>query len=242
MRLVWVGLALALTGAAVELIAGPGHRLGWWPFTTGFVLLRTGTIAALCSLPLLAWALWRARARQPRALALLGLLLALPAAALPLSWLYMATHLPVIHDITTDLETPPSFVAVLPLRQDAPNPAEYGGAAVAAQQRQAYPDMVPLHVALPPAAAFARALDAAQRMGWQIVATEPQQGRIEATATTLLFGFKDDVVVRVAPDGEGSRIDVRSLSRVGRSDVGTNARRIRDYLRKLKAGTHAPAK
>src|SRR3569623_3547395 len=100
MRQVWVGLALALTGAAVELIAGPGHRLGWWPFTTGFVQLRTGTIAALCCLPLLAWALWRARTRQQRALALLGLLLALPAAALPLSWLYMATHLPVIHDIS----------------------------------------------------------------------------------------------------------------------------------------------
>src|SRR3569833_3568335 len=77
MRLVWVGLALALTGAAVELIAGPGHRLGWWPFTTGFVLLRAGTIAALCSLPLLAWALWRARARLLCVLVLLGLLLVL---------------------------------------------------------------------------------------------------------------------------------------------------------------------
>src|SRR3569623_224353 len=100
MRLVWVGLALALTGAAVELIAGPGHRLGWWPFTTGFVLLRNGTIAALCSLTLLEGALWRARARPPRSLALLGQLLALPAASLPLSWLFMSTHLPVIHDIT----------------------------------------------------------------------------------------------------------------------------------------------
>src|SRR3569833_238186 len=77
LRLVWVGLALALTGAAVELIAGPGHRLGWWPFTTGFVLLRAGTIAALCSLPLLAWVLWCVCARLLCVLVLLGLLLVL---------------------------------------------------------------------------------------------------------------------------------------------------------------------
>ncbi|WP_404326387.1 DUF1499 domain-containing protein [Aerophototrophica crusticola] len=79
-----------------------------------------------------------------------------------------------------------------------------------------------------------RAEAAARDMGWDIVAVEPAEGRVEATATTAWFGFKDDVVVRVRPEGDGSRIDVRSKSRVGRSDLGANAARIRDYLARLK--------
>jgi len=72
-------------------------------------------------------------------------------------------------------------------------------------------------------------------MGWEIVEANPAQGRIEATATTFWFGFRDDVVVLVSATESGSRIDVRSLSRVGRSDVGTNAARVRAYLAKLSA-------
>src|SRR3569832_1311022 len=235
LRLVWLGWSLVLLGVALVLFVGHGHRLGWWPFTTGYSLLRYGTIAALLSIPLLAWGTWRVRLRRPRVLAVLGLFVALPAIALPLSWLYLATTLPVIHDISTDLDHPPDFVAVVPLRSDAPNPVVYGGPEIAAQQRQAYPDILPLHLSLPPAEAYARAAALARRMGWEIVAEDPQAGRIEATATTLLFGFKDDVVVRITPEEAGSRIDVRSLSRVGRSDVGTNARRIRSYLQRLQS-------
>lgn len=236
MRLVWLGFILALTAAALELIAGPGHRLGWWPFTTGFSLLRYGAIGALLSLPLLLWAVWRAPVGRLQILAGVGLLIALPAALLPLSWLYLARSLPVIHDISTDTDTPPPFVAVLPLRQDAPNSADYGGSEIAAQQHEGYPDIVPLRLPLPAIDAYARALDTARRMGWQIVAADPQTGVIEATATTFLFGFKDDVVVRITEEADGgARIDVRSASRVGRSDVGTNARRIRDYLGKLRS-------
>jgi len=86
---------------------------------------------------------------------------------------------------------------------------------------------------MPPAAAFDRALGAAREMGWEIVAAVPADNRIEATATTLLFGFKDDIVIHITPAGNGSRIDVRSVSRVGRSDLGANARRIRSFLGKL---------
>ena len=70
-------------------------------------------------------------------------------------------------------------------------------------------------------------------MGWEIVGSNAEEGRIEATDTTLWFGFKDDVVVRIQPRGDESLVDVRSLSRVGKSDVGTNAQRIRAYLRKF---------
>jgi uncharacterized protein (DUF1499 family) len=139
----------------------------------------------------------------------------------------------MIHDITTDTETPPVFVAILPLRAGTPNTAEYGGPEVAAQQRTGYPDLKPLTLTIPPAQAFPHALAVAREMGWEIAANEPAEGRIEATDATFWFGFKDDVVVRITPAGSGSRIDVRSVSRVGRSDVGKNAERITEYLERI---------
>jgi len=84
-----------------------------------------------------------------------------------------------------------------------------------------------------PAQGFKRALAVARDMGWQIIDSNPSEGRIEATDTTFWFGFKDDIVVRVRPTQNGSRIDVRSVSRVGRSDVGTNARRIQKFLKEM---------
>ena len=89
-------------------------------------------------------------------------------------------------------------------------------------------------LSVPPSQAFDRALSAARGMKWEIVASDPATGRIEATDTTFWFGFKDDVVVRISSAPQGSRIDVRSVSRVGRSDVGTNAKRIQIYLEKVK--------
>src|SRR3569832_1233642 len=93
MRLVWMGWTLVLLGVALELIAGPGHRLGWWPFTTGFSLLRYGTIAAILSIPQHTRGTWRVRLRRPRVLAVLGLFVAVPAIALPLTWQYLAMFL-----------------------------------------------------------------------------------------------------------------------------------------------------
>jgi uncharacterized protein (DUF1499 family) len=144
-----------------------------------------------------------------------------------------AQSVPPIHDISTDTDNPPPFVAVVERRRDASNPVEYGGPEIAAQQHRAYPDLHPVTLSDPPARAFERALEAARGQGWEIVASAPADGRIEATDTTRFFGFKDDVVVRVKPEGTGSRVDVRSLSRVGKSDVGKNASRIRAYLRAL---------
>jgi uncharacterized protein (DUF1499 family) len=92
----------------------------------------------------------------------------------------------------------------------------------------------PVSLALSPAAAFNRALDAAQRMGWTIVAADDTAGRIEASDRSRWFGFTDDIVVRITPSGSGSRVDVRSSSRLGRSDFGVNAARIRAYLAALR--------
>jgi uncharacterized protein (DUF1499 family) len=183
-------------------------------------------------LGLLALALTRPR-RPARATVLAALALSALAVGVPAALVRGARSVPPIHDITTDTQDPPAFVAVLPRRAGAPNPPEYAGDSVAAQQRRAYPDVRPLRLAVPPAEAFRRAEAAARAMGWEVVAADGAAGRVEATATTRWFGFKDDVVVRVRPEGDGSRVDVRSKSRVGMSDVGANARRIREYMGRL---------
>jgi uncharacterized protein (DUF1499 family) len=147
----------------------------------------------------------------------------------PYTWQRRAQSVPPIHDITTDLDNPPAFDAIVPLRASAPNPLDRPPV-LATQQREGYPDLAPATVSLPPAQAFDRALAIAQDAGWEIVIADRAAGRIEATDTTFWFGFKDDVAVRLTPWGAGTRVDVRSVSRVGRSDVGTNARRIRAFL------------
>ncbi len=233
------GLVLAIAAGIADILAGPGTRAGWWPFETGFVILRWGAYGGVAGA---AVSFVAGVAAQPGAgrtgtrIAVAGLLVGLTAAAVPWSLLRIANSVPPIHDISTDTENPPAFGALLPARREAPNGADYEGAGVAAKQKAAYPDVRPLVLRDPPARAFARALAAAQKMGWTIAAADEAGGRIEATATTFWFGFRDDVVVRVAPEGTGSRIDVRSDSRVGISDLGTNARRIRTYL-ELIAGT-----
>jgi uncharacterized protein (DUF1499 family) len=141
---------------------------------------------------------------------------------------------PPIHDISTDTFDPPQFVALAQLRAAAPNGLKYGGPAIAAQQQKGYPDIKSLILKEPPQKAMQSAIDAARSRGWEIVSSDAPTGRIEATDTTSWFGFKDDIVVRVRPEGSGSRIDVRSASRVGQSDIGANAQRVRGYLARLQ--------
>jgi uncharacterized protein (DUF1499 family) len=225
-------IAVAVSAAALGLLlaAGPGTRLGLWAYGRGFQMMRWAVYAGVAGAALALVALLLG---PRRGLAVLGLALALAAAVPPWQVQRSAMGKPPIHDITTDTEDPPPFVAVVPLRRDARNPVEYGGPEIAAQQRKAYPDIAPLSVPVPPAQAFERAERAARAQGWEIVAAVPAEGRIEATDTTRWFGFKDDVVIRVRPEGAGSRVDVRSVSRVGRGDVGTNARRVREFLTRL---------
>jgi uncharacterized protein (DUF1499 family) len=226
------GFLAALASAVACAVAGFGTRADLWSFGVGFRALGWAVVGALigAALSLIGLLATRGGKKRGRVAAICGVLIGLTAAGLPASYLAKARSLPAIHDITTDPENPPVFSAVVPLRRGAPNGVEYEGASVADQQRRAYPDIRPLALKLPPNQAFDRALERAREMGWEIVDANPAHGRIEATATTFWFGFKDDVVVRVSADEAGSLIDVRSLSRVGRSDVGANARRIRCYL------------
>jgi uncharacterized protein (DUF1499 family) len=233
-----LSLVLAgLAGAAV-LLAGPGYRFGAWGLGPAFTLLRWGAqlsaVVAVLAVVALLVTLVRG-SRRGAGVAALALIVAFAAFAIPWRMQSQARQVPPIHDITTDPEDPPAFIAVLARRQGARNPVEYGGPAVAAQQRRAYPDIRPLDVDAPPERAFAAVEAAARTLGWEIVEAVPSEGRLEATATTQWFGFKDDVVVRVRPRGAGSRLDVRSLSRVGVGDLGVNAARVRTFIARLRA-------
>ncbi len=236
-RVAYLGFALAVAAALAAVAAGLGSRAELWTFRGGFEILKWaawgGVAAAAISLLGLALAFGSPRRGSALLLASLGLVIGLVTAWIPWSWKQRAEQVPPIHDISTDLSEPPAFEAILPLRADAPNPSEYGGDSIARQQREGYPDLAPLTLDDPSEAVFLRAVDAAREMGWEIVESDPDRGRIEATATTSWFGFKDDVVVRIRPEADGSRVDVRSVSRVGRSDVGTNARRIEEYFEVL---------
>ena len=234
------GIWLAVTAALLLVMAGLGTRFGLWPFRTGFTILGyggwCGLLAALVSLPGIIISI---RGRRVLGFALAGtaLVAGIATFAVPFSWKLAAGRLPRIHDITTDVANPPRFVAVIPLRKDAVNPVEYGGTGIAVQQLRAYPGIKTLVLELPQEQAFALALDAAQRMGWAIDASVPLEGRIEATDSTFWFGFKDDIVIRISGAGSRSLVDIRSVSRVGISDVGTNARRVRAFLKNLEGKT-----
>lgn len=234
----WSRIVLAAGGFALlvgfaAMLSGLGTRWGLWHFRTGFSILRWaaygGILAALLALVAIYWTR-PGTDRKGLPVALGALVVALLAFGIPWQASRAASRVPPIHDITTDTEDPPRFVAIAPLRADAPNPVEYPGEEVARQQRQAYPDIRPVILDLPMDRAFQRALDGAEARGWQIVEANAAEGRIEATDRTFWFGFRDDVVIRLSPLNGRTVVDVRSKSRVGMSDVGTNARRIRDYL------------
>jgi uncharacterized protein (DUF1499 family) len=156
----------------------------------------------------------------------IAVLCAAVAIFLPLSMMNKAKSVPPIHDITTDLVNPPKFVAILPLRANASNPAEYQGEEVASQQREAFPELQTQKYQQTVEQVFDAALSAVKSMGLEVVASDKTLGLIEAYDTTTFFGFVDDVVIRIQSDGQMTMLDARSKSRVGISDIGKNAERL----------------
>lgn len=236
-RLAWIGMLVAVASAQATVSSGLGYRLGLWHFSTGFAMIggsfwvgAGGAIIALLGL-----ILSRGRPSTILTIALLGILVGGVVAYIPWSWKQALDSHPRIHDITTDVENPPAFVAIRRLRQPGDHPVEHDGAAVAAQQRLAYPDIMTQRFAVAPNQAFAAAEAAIRSLGLDVVAASASEGRIEATDTSPFYGFKDDVVVRVVEDGNETRVDVRSKSRLGRSDLGQNAKRVRSFIQNLRA-------
>jgi uncharacterized protein (DUF1499 family) len=176
--------------------------------------------------------------------AILGLFLGLLLLAYPSYLGYRATVLPAISDIATDPDNPPRFDVLARLRPRGRN--DYPGKTTAERQRAAYPDIVPLQLNVPPKTAYDVTLALITKRKWRVVDPKPpapgrRDGVIEAVAQTLIMGFRDDVVVRVSPLGQGSRVDVRSASRYGVHDFGANASRVRALLEDIDdAAGNAP--
>lgn len=237
------GLWSLAAGVLLALLAGQLNRLSLAGVGTALMMLMAGLGVTVLGTAVAIVGVLIAEAKHspiPRLAATVGILTGLAVTAYMVFWLVKARSAPPIHDITTDTANPPAFVAVVPLREraHAVNPPQYirrervGNTIIDVPKlkREYYPYIKPLLLALPPDRALAKALRVGREMGWRNDAYVPAQGRLEATAHTFFFDFKDDVVVRVTPNGPGSRVDVRSESRVGVSDIGTNAARIRRFL------------
>ncbi len=229
-------LALALAAALLVVLAGPGNRFGWWHFRRAFDLMQWGAYAGIAAALLGAVAAVLARRGRALTIGAVALLIGFVAFFLPWNWRRGARQYPPIHDITTDFRNPPELAFSRAMRDsvEGMNTWAYEGDSIAAQQRKAYPDIAPVLLAMPLDSAYGVAYRTVRQMGWEVTAASRPERRIEAAATTAWFGFVDDVVVRVTPGSGIARVDVRSVSRVGRGDVGANAKRIREFTARLK--------
>lgn len=209
-----------------------GYRAGWLDVKSGFLSASFSILAAaafaLVGAFVLLWALGRGN-RAPGAgwTVVLG---ALPLLAMGNLILSGGLSVPPIHDISTDVIDPPAYKRVLELRIKGDHSLVYGGPKLAAQQQQAYADVKTIETEFTLPAAHAKALAAVQELGWEVVADNKEAGHIEAVISSAVFGFKDDVVIRSRVGEQGVIVDLRSASRLGLSDLGANAKRIRAFI------------
>ncbi|MCB2114238.1 MAG: DUF1499 domain-containing protein [Parvularculaceae bacterium] len=246
------------------LAAGPGTRFGLWDYAAGLGMIRgvstpKAVFGGLSVSPLffiagLSLALGAAGffTRNARAgvLAVAAAAFAFALGVIPLKMKAAIESNPFIHEITTDFDNPPAIVAAA--GQERVNPADYRGGdpvprrddgqTVAEAQREAFPDIRPLVIQRDLKTAADLSLSVIKSMGMDVLAEGPADNavgggwRIEAVATSFWFGFKDDFVVRLTMvDGGATRIDIRSKSRVGKSDLGANAARVREFEARFRA-------
>nr|WP_298374800.1 DUF1499 domain-containing protein [uncultured Halomonas sp.] len=233
--LAWLSVLVVIASALLMAGSGLAHRLEMTDLGTAFTWLRQGAYLAIGAAVLGLITLIVASLCKRLKPALTGALVVVVVAAMmivPWQMQQRAQKVPAIHDITTDMQNPPAFVALASAREAAPNEVAYPGESTAQQQREAYPDIQPIILKQPLIDAMDAVEATAQDQGWKIA--DVGDIKLEATATTLWFGFKDDVVIRLSEVEEGVRVDMRSASRLGASDVGTNAERIRNYLQALR--------
>lgn len=229
---IFVGL-ISLIAVLLVALAGPLYKFGMIDLATAFTGFKFGVFAGIAALILLAIQLLFKRNTASIGSALISAVLAITAIAIPLSMMNTAKNVPPIHDISTDLVNPPAFVAIAPLRADAPNLAAYDGIETAEQQRIGYPDLQTLRYDQTQPELIAATKQAIENLGWELVNIDENKGIIEATDTTAWFGFKDDVVVRIVDNENERLVDIRSKSRVGGSDLGKNAARVHGFIKEL---------
>lgn len=239
----WWASAL-LVGGVIGLLCLPlaalGTKVGLWSYAMGIPMMGVGAVLAtmVFFLGIVAYVVCISRGFQlERSSIIIGVALSVVVLAISLAQFNAARSVPPIHNISTDTENPPQFDKIVAVReaQGAENPLEYDAEKLAQTQRQAYPQVQPLVSAVGPAQMLDNVVSVLEGMGMEIVDVNPSAGRVEATDTTFWFGFEDDVVVRVRIEGRGSVVDVRSVSRVGMSDLGKNAARIAEILGGLQS-------
>ena len=245
LRLSWLALILSAGGLVAALVAAVGSGSGAWPFGTGLGILRYAFYAAIAGgvLAIIAFFLSRRSGARTGRLNLAALLVALLFAGYLISHVATARSVPAIHDSSTNLADMPQFTTLKVRPDNLAKIPDLDRAELAAMDpldrwktihREAYGDLRSVRMPQDVATTTRRAEALARERGWEIARADPGSGVVEATATTLFFRFKDDVVVRVRPARGGSIVDMRSISRVGGSDIGVNAARIRSFLADLR--------
>jgi uncharacterized protein (DUF1499 family) len=248
-RLTVIAAILCFGAVAAALIAAIGSGRGAWHFRAGFTILQYALYAGVLGILIAIVAAFFARRVRPR-LVLLNLL-AIVVAGVFVGYVgnkvWIARSVPGIHDISTNLDDYPRFYRLTVRADNLESVPDMGRRDLAALpprerwkaiQREYYGDIAPIRVPWSPEETIARARALAEERGWQIVTVDPRNGILEAVDTSFFFRFKDNIVVRArpAPDGRGSIVDMRSISRVGVSDIGVNARRVRSFLNDLRRG------
>ena len=224
---------ISLIAFLLVALPGPLYKFGVVDLGTAFTGFKFGVFAGIAALILLALQVIFKRKTVTLGSTVIALLLSAIAIAMPLSMMNKGKNVPPIHDISTDMVSPPEFVAIAPLRVDAPNPVAYDGIETAQQQHDAYPDLQTLTYMQSQPELMKATEQAVNNLGWELVNSDANKGIIEATDSTMWFGFKDDVIVRITDNGSERLVDIRSKSRVGGSDLGKNAERIGTFIDEL---------
>ena len=227
----------AVLAATLTVLAIICHRLDLIDYRTALLgLLLSATIGLLAIIfgAVGTWRTWQAK--EPELAATLGgstlaLLIVVPLLATALTGIGK----PMIHDISTDLQNPPEFIAVPALRSTSDNSLDRSDPEnLISLQQEHYADLSTLFIDWPFEQVFEQAVVLVKKRGWEIALVSAANGRIEATDSTFIMGFKDDVVIRIQTEGNQTRVDMRSVSRVGKGDLGVNAERIRSFLSELR--------
>ena len=224
---------VSLIAFLLVILPGPLYKFGIVELGTAFAGFKFGVYAGGAALVLLIIQALFMRKTLTLSSGVIALVFSVVAIAMPLNMMNKAEGVPAIHDISTDLVNPPKFVAIAPLRANASNPVEYAGEEIAVQQRKAYPELATLSFAQSKADLMTASEQAVKNHGFAVVSANTATGIVEATDTTTWFGFKDDVVIRIKDEGSQRFVDIRSKSRVGRSDLGKNAERIHSIINEL---------
>ncbi len=224
---------LQIIAIVVAVVAMLGQKLGVLPFGIAFpgfgLSLLIVVLIGIFGLLALLWGLVRGNSAS-RGSAVQMMLIGLVPLAVIAMVVGPGLSAPPIHDITTDITDPPAFVAAKAARAEGENSTDYEGEVIAKQQREAFPELKAVQTNLGQQAAFDRSLEVVTELGWTLLEKDIVNGRIEAYEETALFGFIDDVVIRVRGAENGSVVDLRSNSRVGQGDLGANAKRIQRFV------------